>query len=101
MVDVLALPVEVAVSVGWLTTLRSSSSGVPANSLRLASCMVETDWTALLAEPGMATRRTTDRVLIVFGRLSSEPVELLVPPESRPARLDSGPAIWLRLSIRL
>ena len=64
---------EVTFSVGWLTTFRSSSYGVPANSFMLATCNVDTDRTALCAEPGMSTSDTTDRVLNVFGRLTSDP----------------------------
>ncbi len=94
--DVPALPVEVVVSVGWLTTSRSVSSGVPANSFRPATRMVEIDWTALLGEPGMSTSRTVERLLSVSGRLSTA-----APLFSRPPRLDSGPASRLMLSTRL
>lgn len=79
-------------SVGWLATLRFSSSGVPLRMLMSAAWSVDLDCTALFFEPGMSTSLTCDRDDSVFGRLSSDPVPaagVWPLPGSRPPRLCS------------
>src|SRR5262245_41854733 len=56
--------------------------------------MVDVDCTALLADPGMSTSRTTDRADNVLGTLTSDPAPSaagLPPPDNAPPRVLNGP----------